>query len=176
VGEAVVTASVTEDEMRAHFEANRAQYDQPPQINIAHMLFRIDEKGHEAAAQAKVRIVQARLADGASFEELAMKYSDDAESAAQGGSLGYVNKGTLAEEFEDVAWALKPGQIGGPVRTLYGLHLIKAYGVKPAQKADYDQVKVRVREHALQSKRKKAFDAWLDEQWKAAEIERFNRP
>lgn len=175
VAEAVAPASVTEDEVRRYFEANRAQYDRPARIKVSHILFRVAEQGKESVARAKARIVLAKLAEGASFEDLARQYSDDQGSAQRGGDLGLVSRGTLVKEFEEVAWALKPGQTSGLVKTQYGLHIIKVYQVADAQAAQYERVKDEIRQHLLTSKREKAFEAWLEQQRKAAKIERFER-
>lgn len=175
VAEAVAMGTVTEEEMRKRFDSNRAQYNKPAQIKVSHMLFRVAEKGQEAVAQAKARIVQAKLADGGKFEDLAKQYSDDPGSAERGGDLGFVSKGTLVKEFEEVAWALKPGETSGLVKTQYGLHIIRVHEVKEAEKADYDKVKDQIREQLLAAKREKAFEAWIDAQRKVAKIERFER-
>jgi parvulin-like peptidyl-prolyl isomerase len=175
VAEAVAPGQVSDEEVRKHFDANRAQYDQPAQIKVGHILFRIAEKDQEAVAQAKARIVQAKLADGAAFEDLAKQYSDDRASAERGGDLGFVTRGTLVKEFEEAAWSLRPGQISGLVKTQYGLHLIRVYEVKAAAKADFDKVKGQIREQLLAARREKAFGAWVEEQRKSAKIERFER-
>jgi len=171
----VAPATVAEEEVRKQFESKKGQYDRPAQIKVGHILFRGGDKSQEAIAQAKLRIVQAKLAEGAKFEDLATQYSDDPGSAPQGGSLGFVAKGTLVKEFEEAAWALRPGQVSGPVKTQYGVHLIKVYETKEAEKANFDKVKDQIRDELLQGKREKAFEAWLEEQRKAAKVERFTR-
>ncbi len=175
LADAVASAEVSDDEVRKQFDSNRSQYDKPAQIKASHILFRISDKSQEAVAQAKAKIVQSKLADGAKFEDLAQQYSDDRGSAARGGDLGYVTKGALVKEFEDAAWALKPGQTSGLVRTQYGLHIIKVFEVKEAQKADLEKVKGEIRQQLLQAKREKAFEGWLDQRRKVAKIERFER-
>ncbi|MGQ0568099.1 MAG: peptidylprolyl isomerase [Armatimonadota bacterium] len=175
VAEAVATGTVSEEEMRKRFDSNRAQYNKPAQIKVSHILFRVAEKGQEAVAQAKARIVQAKLADGGKFEDLAKQYSDDPGSVERGGDLGFVSKGTLVKEFEETAWALKPGETSGVVKTQYGLHIIRVHEVKEAEKADYDKVKDQIREQLLGAKREKAFEAWIEAQRKVAKIERFER-
>ncbi len=175
LADAVARGEVSEDEMRAQFDKNRTQYDKPAQIKVSHILFRINDKTQEAVAQAKAKIVLSKLADGAKFEDLAKQYSDDPGSAQRGGDLGFVTKGSLVKEFEDAAWSLKPGQTSGLVRTQYGLHLIRIFEIKDAQKADYDKVKAEIRDQLLQTKREKAFEGWMDQQRKVAKIERFER-
>lgn len=175
LADAVAQGEVSEDEMRAQFDKNRAQYDKPAQIKVSHILFKISDASQEAVAQAKAKIVQSKLAEGAKFEDLAKQYSDDPGSAQRGGDLGFVTKGSLVKEFEDAAWSLKPGDTSGLVRTQYGLHIIRVFEVKDAQKADFDKAKAEIRDQLLQTKREKAFEGWLDQQRKVAKIERFER-
>lgn len=175
VANAVAVASVSDDEVRKQYDTNPTQYDKPAQIKVSHILLRIAEKSAESVANAKAKIVQAKLADGAKFEDLARQYSEDPGSAERGGDLGFVTKGTLVKEFEDVAWALKPGQTSAPVRTQYGLHIIRVHESKAAEKGSFEKAKEEIRAQLLGAKREKAFDAWLTQQRKAAKIERFER-
>lgn len=175
VADTVAQGTVTDEEVRKQFDSNRSAYDKPAQIKVSHILFRITEKGQESIAAAKAKIAQSKLADGAKFEDIAKQSSEDPGSAERGGDLGFVSKGTLVKEFEEAAWALKPGETSGPVRTQYGLHIIRVYEVKPAEQAQFDKVKGEIRQQLLTSKREKAFEAWLEEQRKAAKIEKFER-
>jgi peptidyl-prolyl cis-trans isomerase D len=80
---------------------------------------------------AKAQDLRAKLLAGADFATLARKNSEDPGSAVQGGDLGFVGRGALAKEFEQTLFALKKsGELSAPVRTSYGLHLIKLTGVK----------------------------------------------
>ncbi len=175
VADAVATATVSDDEVRKQYDSNPTLYDKPAQIRVSHILLRIAEKSAEPIAAAKAKIVQARLADGARFEDMAKQYSEDPGSAERGGDLGFVSKGTLVKEFEAVAWALKPGGTSEPVRTQYGLHIIRVHEVRAAEKGSFEKVREEIRAQLLGAKREKAFDAWLAAQQKAAKVERFER-
>lgn len=74
--------------------------------------------------RATAEKVLAELKAGAKFEDLARKYSID-PSNANGGDLGYFQRGDLLPEFENAVIKLKPGQISGIVRTKLGYHIIK---------------------------------------------------
>lgn len=75
---------------------------------------------HEYEAQDILRL----LKQGKSFEELAQRFSK-CPSAKQGGELGDLKPGRADEDFEDVAFALKTGEMTPkPVRTRFGYHII----------------------------------------------------
>jgi peptidyl-prolyl cis-trans isomerase D len=85
----------------------------------------------EKAATARIQSLRAKLTAGADFMALARQNSEDTGSAAQGGDLGFIERGSLAREFEQALYALKkPGELSAPVRTSFGLHLIKLSELK----------------------------------------------
>jgi peptidyl-prolyl cis-trans isomerase SurA len=65
------------------------------------------------------------IKQGASFEEMAKKYSEDPGSKAYGGDLGFVKKGVFYPQFEAAAFALEVGQLSDVVETPVGYHLIE---------------------------------------------------
>lgn len=93
------------------------------------------------------------------FAELAKKYSQDEQSAQQGGELGKFTKGKMVPEFENAAFALKPGEVSGIVKTEYGYHIIQV------EANDGNEVQAR---HILI--KTKSFSDWLFEQKKNAKI------
>jgi len=84
-------------------------------ITASHILV---EKEHEAQDLVK------KLAEGKSFESLAKEFSK-CPSGRDGGDLGSFGKGQMVEAFETAAFALKVGEVSGPVKTQFGYHLIK---------------------------------------------------
>ncbi|MBN1924113.1 MAG: peptidyl-prolyl cis-trans isomerase [Nanoarchaeota archaeon] len=69
-----------------------------------------------------------KIAEGESFEELAMEYSA-CPSGRRGGDLGQFSKGMMVKEFEDAVFSLKPGETTKtPVKTQFGYHIIKRTG------------------------------------------------
>lgn len=105
----------------------------PEQRRASHILIKIDGKGDaaEKAAMARAQDLRAKLQAGADFAALARQHSADPGSAKQGGDLGFATRGTFAKEFDQALFAMaKTGQLSAPVRTEFGLHLIKLTGIK----------------------------------------------
>jgi peptidyl-prolyl cis-trans isomerase SurA len=78
-------------------------------------------KGLSIAENIRKSIIDGEI----TFEEAALKYSEDKTSAARGGSIGLTSRGDLVPEYEMAAFNLKPGEISGPVVSKFGYHLIK---------------------------------------------------
>ena len=87
----------------------------------------------DSVALAKAKSLLVQLHNGANFAELAKRESMDLESAKLGGELGWQRRGSgFIPEFEAAMFALSPGQVSPPVKTVFGYHLILVDGVRPA--------------------------------------------
>ena len=116
------------------------------QIHARHILL-----PDETAAAA----VQERLKSGESFEAIAAELSTDPGSKAQGGDLGWFPRGFMISAFEDAAFKLAPGQVSDPVKTSFGVHLIRVDERSDARPLDPEQ---------LQALQNNALPRWLDEE------------
>jgi peptidyl-prolyl cis-trans isomerase SurA len=98
----------------------------PTQISLSHILLQIKPNDEVLAEKrAQIEEIQALLAAGEDFADLAREYSEDPGSASHGGDLGCFSAGTMVTEFEVAAFALKPGETSEPILSPYGYHLIK---------------------------------------------------
>ena len=95
-------------------------------IHVAHIMIEIAPSPDIVAqAEKRIKAVEEELLAGKPFESLAKQYSEDPASAAQGGDLGFFQKGLLDVSFEKAAFALGIGEVSKIVRSTYGFHLIK---------------------------------------------------
>jgi len=97
-----------------------------PSVDISHILLQITPS-EESVQEAfeKIKMIQDRLASGEDFAALARQFSEDPGSAANGGEIGFVSRGTLVKEFEETAFALEEGEISDIVQTQFGFHIIQ---------------------------------------------------
>ena len=77
--------------------------------------------------QSQALKVAEELKAGGNFSEMAKKYST-CPSGKRGGDLGQFGRGKMVKEFEQAAFALKPGQTSDPIKTQFGYHIIKRTG------------------------------------------------
>lgn len=128
VGETMVNDDDVVAEARKVYEQTKANIGERGLIRPAHIFLRTSQKASaEDTEKLKLRadsIYQA-IQDGANYEELAKKLSDDKRTAVNGGLLPWIGPGQSLQEFEDAAYALKVGEIAKPVQTAAGFHIIK---------------------------------------------------
>jgi peptidyl-prolyl cis-trans isomerase D len=137
-------------EAKKYYEANRSQFEVRESRQAAH-IFVSAEAGSGAEARQKARaraekIHQQLLKAPAGFAEMAKKQSEDPGSAANGGDLGFIGRGSMKDvpEFEAALYQLKPGEISAPVETRLGYHIIRLTAVRPAQSKGLDEVRGQI--------------------------------
>ncbi|WP_028877423.1 SurA N-terminal domain-containing protein [Teredinibacter turnerae] len=118
VNSIAATVTVDEADVRSQYEQEAESFDATPELTVAHILLEED-------SSAKLTEVQAKLAAGDEFADVAKAYSDDAGSRDQGGELGVLVAGAFPEAFESAARELGEGEVSGPVKTDSGTHFIK---------------------------------------------------
>lgn len=126
-------------------------------IKVAHIMRSVPPNAPEQVAKAAedtIKYIYKKLLEGASFSDLAMKYSDHKESAARGGELNWFGAGEIISEFAEAAFSLeKNGDFTPPVKTIYGWHIIKRLDKKdpPSYEEARSQLESKIDETWLNS-------------------------
>ncbi|MCW5597877.1 MAG: SurA N-terminal domain-containing protein [Nitrosomonas sp.] len=148
---------VTTDEIQNYYETHQSEFGQEEERQASHILIAVSETASDeekAEARAKAEELLSQLEDEPEkFAELASEYSEDPGSAKLGGDLGFLRRGILVKEFEDVLFEMAPDEIRGPIQTAFGFHIIKLAAIKPADVIPLEEVSAEI-EHEL--KRQKA--------------------
>ena len=122
-------------------------------MDAAHLLVRVKKDGsNDDLAKQKIEQLYDQIQEGASFEELARKHSDDAKTAKRGGFIGTMGINIYDAPFEDAAFALEnDGDVSVPVKTSLGWHLVKRVQKKPAE--NFESQKRRLESLVSQNER-----------------------
>jgi peptidyl-prolyl cis-trans isomerase SurA len=139
--EVVSKISITDQDVTDFYNANKAQFNvAEPTYHLAQIVVtpykdtqlrnrKNDDATNEAEAQRKIKMLMDKLNSGADFAQLAMDYSEDANTASTGGDLGYYPESGLDKSdpaLKKAVEALKPGQISPPVQSKDGkYHILK---------------------------------------------------
>jgi len=155
--EVTAKVNVTDQAVTAFYNANRAQFNlAEPGYRIAQIVITNEREAQLAnrqnddatspeAAARKLKMITDKLQGGAQFSELAMDYSEDPQSAPQGGDLGLISASQLqqvAAPLRDAVLKSKPGTIS-QVNTGHGYTLILLISKEPAGQRDLTTPGVR---------------------------------
>jgi peptidyl-prolyl cis-trans isomerase D len=132
--------------LQSAYEAKRSQYTE---LDASHILFRAKTEAEFAEATQKAAELRAKLTAGADFGKTAMAVSQDPTAQTNKGRLGWFKTGSMVKPFEDGALGLKAGEISQPVRTSFGVHLIKLEG---RREKTFEEVKEELRAQMMKDR------------------------
>ena len=152
--------AITDAELKAAFEENKDKLGAPPAVHLRHILIKTEAEAKELVAKLK---------GGADFGALAREKSLAASGKAAGGDYGFVSRGMLPPEIDEIAFAMKENElrvVPGP----RGQHILQALESRPAKAAVFADVKEDLRELLLTEKLKKAAPEYLAELRRKADV------
>lgn len=130
----LIDIPLTRTQVEKWHRRNLDKYSAQELVRAKHIL--ISPIAQTAAADRAARVradsLLARIRAGESFDALAARYSDDPATKDKGGDLGVFQRGSMLPAFEDAAFAMQAGDLGGPVRTDVGYHIIECTEHVPA--------------------------------------------
>ena len=152
--EVLKAVEVTEEEIKAFYDENQAQFKKGETVSAKHILVETEEKCNE---------ILATITSGEkTFEDAAKEFST-CPSGQRGGDLGAFGKGQMVPEFEQAAFDAEIGQVVGPVKTQFGCHLIKVEAKNEAEVAAFDEVKGAIKQNLMQQKQNKVYTEAIDD-------------
>jgi peptidyl-prolyl cis-trans isomerase D len=133
---------VATEKIEAYYRENLEQFKEPERRRARHILIRTPENAPSevvADKRQQIETILAQIKQGADFVKLARQYSEDS-SAADGGDLGFFDRGQMVQPFEEAAFALTEGETSDVVATPFGFHIIKMEQIKPARTKPLEEV------------------------------------
>ncbi len=132
------------------------------QTRARHILIRPNEFLNVGEVEQRLEQIRARIINGEDFAELARVHSEDTVSRANDGDLGWILPGEVAPAFEDAMGRLREGEVSGPVRTPFGVHLIQVLERRQHDAAD-EIDRNNARQQILARKAEERYEQWLRE-------------
>ncbi len=164
---------VTDEDVRSWYQAHPKEYAGDDRVRVRHIFLPVPAgagAAEEAGVRAQGELILERLRGGEDFAAVARQVSKG-PSAAEGGDLGFVKRGTIQPELEKAAFALEVGQVSALVRTKSGHHILKLEERKTGGPLPFDEVKDAIRDR-LSSERVETYRAqYLAELRKDAVVE-----
>jgi peptidyl-prolyl cis-trans isomerase SurA len=161
--------SISDKDVNDFYNANKSSFNFPePQVHLAQILvtpnpdpnvrnLKNDKAQNEDQARKKIEMLAARMRQGEDFAMLAQNFSEDTQSAPNGGDLGFVPDSALEKANADlrkVIQAASPGQVTPVVKSPEGYRLFKVYSKEPAGQRELTDPRVQqnIRETLLNRK------------------------
>jgi peptidyl-prolyl cis-trans isomerase C len=164
---------VSDEEIKKFYDENRDRLGEEPQVKASHILIGVDASATpevKAKAKEKAEALLKELKAGKDFADVA-KTSSTCPSKEQGGDLGFFGRGQMVPEFEQAAFALKPGEMSGVVETQFGYHIIKLTGKKGGEAPKLEELKEKIAAFLKGQKTQKAVFDYVTNLKKEAKVE-----
>ena len=154
IGKCVESVRVTEDEVKAFYEAHKDELNGGETVNASHILVDSEEKANEVLAAINAGEI--------TFEDAAKTHSS-CPSSAQGGSLGDFGRGQMVPEFDTACFEMVVGEVRGPVQTQFGYHIIRLNGKKDAETIPYADIRAQLYEQVTREKQQAAYQSKINQ-------------
>lgn len=148
---------ISDAEVRSRYEEVKAsRFIVGGERKTRHILLTLSpDASEDQVEKTRERLLEMRrqIQEGkATFEGLAKEHSQDPGAGSNGGDLGWVGRGLMVPEFEQVAFSLEEDEISDPVRTEYGLHLIEVTDIRPEQVEPFAEVADALRQEMVEER------------------------
>jgi parvulin-like peptidyl-prolyl isomerase len=164
---------VSDEEIGEYYNKHREEYEGKESVRMKQLLLLVPS-GADKNMKTKVKNEALRLRglimNGESFDLLAEKYSQG-PAAAQGGDVGFIEKGTIIPEVEAVAFSLPLNQVSEVIESTLGFHIIKVVDKKGAGLKPIAMVREEIKTKIEDEKLDKKFDEWISSVRAKAHIE-----
>jgi parvulin-like peptidyl-prolyl isomerase len=151
-------------------------YPRKTVFEVSHILLTVDKEApvekDESVKRSAEQII-ARIAGGSSFDIMASEYSQDVSSADKGGRLGTFSEGELLPELEKLAVTLEPGEVGGPVKTSAGYHVLLLESRGTSEPLPFSEVRSTLERSLMADREESVRTRWLNELKETTYIEVF---
>jgi peptidyl-prolyl cis-trans isomerase D len=159
--------TVTEQGLKDYYEQVKERFESQERRHGRHILITAADGLDDAGARKKAEELTAKAKAGADFAQLARENSKDPGSAAQGGDLGWQQRGMFVGPFEDALFSMSAGEIRGPVKTDFGYHVLKLEELEAGQVKTFEEARAEVE---AEFRKERSQTIFYDESQKLADL------
>jgi peptidyl-prolyl cis-trans isomerase SurA len=150
---------IMDKEIEEYYEANKEKYRKREKVRIRQIFFtKPEDDTQKANIEVKAQEIIQRIKKGEDFAKIANEFSEDA-SKEFGGDLGYVSRGSVLKEIEDVAFALNIGEVSRPFWSSTGLHIVKLED--RIEGSNIEEVRNKIKEVLFEKAFKLKYEDWI---------------
>jgi len=160
---------VSDSDVKAFYDNNPDKFKSPETFNARHILVSSKESPApdakplgEEEIKAKLAKVQEALKSGKAFDAVAKEFSDDPGSKDNGGLYENISFGSFVPEFEAAVRSQKTGEVGEPVKTPFGYHIIQVEKLVPSELQSFDSSKEKAQQLATQASQERVMKEFTD--------------
>lgn len=164
---------VSDEEIGEYYVKHRQEYEGKEAVRIKQILILLPpntSRTMKIKLKADAEMIRKRLMDGESFDLLAVQFSQG-PSAATGGDVGFLDKGTMLPEVDAAAFQLSKDEISEVIVSTVGFHIIKVLDKRGAGIKPIDVVREEIKAKLEEDKMEKKYEEWIAELRKKAHIE-----
>ncbi|PKN17404.1 MAG: hypothetical protein CVU71_16670 [Deltaproteobacteria bacterium HGW-Deltaproteobacteria-6] len=155
---------VTDQEIGEYYDKHRQDYEGKEAVHIKLILLPVPAGMSNAvreAARDRAQQLHTRILNGEPFEQLAAQYSQG-PAAAQGGDIGFVERGVILPDVEKVAFSLPVGQVSGVIETELGFQILTVVDKRGAGLKPFTVVREEIKATIEEEKITKKYDEWIE--------------
>lgn len=153
--------NISDEEIVQYYEENKSAFFQPEKRQISHILVEDEEEAELLRNQLNEGLIE--------FEQTA-KDKSICPSAEQGGDLGYIMRGQMVPEFEEVAFSLEKGQLSSVVKTEYGYHILQCGDIQEEKQLTLDEARDSIKSILAYQKQNESIQSLLAQLKENADI------
>jgi peptidyl-prolyl cis-trans isomerase C len=165
LGAELAATPVTPEQVTQFYEQNPAEFQQGERVRASHILIGFPQNADAAAkeeARVRAAAVLSQAEAGNDFAALAKQSSEDPGSGANGGDLGYFERGQMVGPFEEVAFSLAPDQTSDLVESPFGYHIIRVIDKQAARTIPLTEVRPQVQQFLEGQNRESQTQAFIE--------------
>ena len=140
INKVLSNVTLTEEEKKAFFEANKSKFNKPESASAKHILVDSEELAND----------------------ILNKINNNEMTFEAGGDLGTFTRGQMVPEFEEAVFNMKNGEVSGPVKTQFGYHLIKLENLQAGGESEYEEVRNEIERSLMYQKQSEAYNKELN--------------